>query len=152
MLLPASAFAQDAIAVALGAAFMPVEVTTTSNWTAADVDVYIPAVGTTGTGSVSIPFVGTIPITNVTGTTTGQTVTISGATGSSTTTTQNIELVSISVAAAAGQHAAASATANAKGATGANSGASMRDIAVLRAETNPVGGGQSFTSQVLVNY
>ena len=162
MLLPVSAFAADqAIAVALGAAFKPVDITTATSFTTPNTTVSIPSQQlANGAGSITLPngfpfYGGAIQLTTVTGEVPSQDVTVAGGTYAGSTTTTEMKLHSISVAAAAGTHAVASATANANGASGANSGSSMADNATLTAETAPAGWwgqGDSFTSQVLVKH
>lgn len=155
LLIPASAFAQDAIAVALGASFEQVTVVSTTSSTGAHTGtVVIPSQDFSATGTSTGPF-WPYPVSNVVlnGATDGANATYSGTSSSSgaTTSTENV-LASISVAAAFGEHAVASAGANRHGTTGANSGSSMTRGKVLAASTS-VGGGASgsFTSQVLVN-
>jgi len=145
LLIPASVLAQDAVAVAMGASFTTVSMTDT--FTTDDVDITIPGQDLQdGTGSITIPYVGSFPLTNVTGHTDDQVVTVPGQ--DTTITTDERVLSSISVAAASGDYAVASATANAA-ATGANSGASMVPGTTLVATTEPTRGG-AFSSTVMI--
>ncbi|MEG3663248.1 hypothetical protein [Celeribacter halophilus] len=145
LLIPASVLAQDAVAVAMGASFTTVSMTET--FTTDDVDITIPGQDLQdGTGSITIPYVGSFPLTNVTGHTDDQVVTVPGQ--DTTITTDERVLSSISVAAASGDYAAASSTAN-SAATGANSGSSMVPGTVITATTEPTPGG-AFTSSVMV--
>lgn len=134
----------DAVAVALGASFQQVEVTTE----------YSGSFEGTAAGNVTIPggvysgetgetlwhdhdFSVTIPDQDV-----AVSLPVEGTYSGSVTTSRN-ELASISVAAAAGRNAVASAVANRHGSTGANSGASDSRSVRLSAEVDAGWGGYS---------
>ena len=147
---PASAFAQDAVAVALGASFQPVDTTSTFTITTDGFDVVIPGQAVeNGQATANLPIIGGVSIP-VTGNVPGQTVTVEGTTGTVITETSEMELVAISVAAASGVNAAASAAANSEGATAANAGATMRRTTPVLASSDATAGGSAYTSQVLV--
>lgn len=134
----------DAVAVALGASFQQVEVTTEYSGSfsgTAEGDVVIPGYVFSGdtdhTFAHDHDFTVTIPEQTVTAT-----LPVTGTIDGSVTTSRN-ELASISVAAAAGRNAVASAVANRHGSTGANSGASDSRSVRLSAEVDAGWGGYS---------
>lgn len=148
LIIPGSSFAADAYAVALGASFKQVAMTTKITSTH-EGTVSIPAIVFNADGtSIHSTFLGDVVADVVlSGSTTPGDATYSDNHELTIVEDRNV-LSSISVAAAAGKHAVASATANGKGASAANSGASGLSMAVLSAETTPKGAGNSFTSAV----
>lgn len=144
VLVAPGAASAEAVAVALGASFKQVDITTQVNGSF-EGTVDIPALVVTGnTNPFTIPFVGPVSI-GVTGETAADQGTVSGSYESTTTSSSN-ELASISVAAAAGRNAVASAVANRHGSTGANSGASDSRSVRIAAEVDA--GWTQYSSEV----